>query len=106
METRALFYELEYPYKYKDSIFGSYYIIAMDPCIRLYVIRDHPFQHSLDSPDFDSNAPYEPVNQAAPEPDLVDAYVPEFDPADAYVLAIPLEWDLLMEPLIPPSLAA
>ncbi|KAL4393795.1 hypothetical protein AHAS_Ahas02G0087700 [Arachis hypogaea] len=72
-------------------------------------MRDHPFQHPLNSPNFDLDAPYEfplswlhpdvpghpfpngpylfltqSMNQAALEPNLMDAHVPKFDSANAY----------------------
>ncbi|KAL4394788.1 hypothetical protein AHAS_Ahas02G0187000 [Arachis hypogaea] len=41
------------------------------------------------------------MNQVAPETDLGDAYVPK-----APLIVITPEWDLFMEPLVSPSLAA
>ncbi|KAL4344381.1 hypothetical protein AHAS_Ahas11G0172700 [Arachis hypogaea] len=59
METRILFYELDHPHIYKDPVYHSFYIIAAEPRVRLYVLRDHPFQHPIDIPFFDLDTPYE-----------------------------------------------
>ncbi|KAL4328528.1 hypothetical protein AHAS_Ahas13G0209100 [Arachis hypogaea] len=128
METGVLFYELEHPYIYEDSMFHSYYILAAESCIQLYVLRDHPFQHPLDNPYFDPDAPYEfllswlhpdtpdhpfsngleysypaqPVNQAAPEP----TEPAELASANDYIPAFSPKWKFSPEPIVPPSLGA
>ncbi|KAL4343932.1 hypothetical protein AHAS_Ahas11G0127800 [Arachis hypogaea] len=104
METGVILYELKQPYVYKDSIIRNFYVVAAEPRIRKYIVRDHPFQHLLASPLFDPDASYAfslswlhpdsvhhpfyhmhggPVlaqqdGQAVPESDLiVDDYIPE-----------------------------
>ncbi|KAL4299906.1 hypothetical protein AHAS_Ahas17G0147700 [Arachis hypogaea] len=107
METGVLFYEVEHPFIYENPTFGSYYIYCREPCIRLYILRDRPFLHLLDSPDFDLDMSYDfslswlhpdapghpfsrppipaqPLNQAAPEPDVDKAYIPD-PPSDVII---------------------
>ncbi|KAL4285774.1 hypothetical protein AHAS_Ahas19G0019800 [Arachis hypogaea] len=42
----------------KDPALYSFYVVAAESRVRMYVVRDHPFQHSLASPLFDPDAPY------------------------------------------------
>ncbi|KAL4293994.1 hypothetical protein AHAS_Ahas18G0183700 [Arachis hypogaea] len=59
METKVMFYELYPPFIYEDPTFRNYYIFGVEPSICLYVLRDRPFTHLKDSPDFDSDQPYD-----------------------------------------------
>ncbi|KAL4329284.1 hypothetical protein AHAS_Ahas13G0284700 [Arachis hypogaea] len=58
MKTGVILYEFEQPYMYENPVFHSFYVLAMELRVRKYVVRDHPFQHSLASTLFDLDAPY------------------------------------------------
>ncbi|KAL4321784.1 hypothetical protein AHAS_Ahas14G0145100 [Arachis hypogaea] len=58
METSVILFELERPYVYENPVLHSFYVVATEPRLRKYVVRDLPFQHPLASPLFDLDAPY------------------------------------------------
>ncbi|QHO49274.1 Calcium-transporting ATPase 8, plasma membrane-type [Arachis hypogaea] len=58
MEMGVILYELKQPYVYKKHILRNFYVVAAEPRIRKYIVRDNPFQHLLASPLFDPDAPY------------------------------------------------
>ncbi|KAL4316938.1 hypothetical protein AHAS_Ahas15G0335100 [Arachis hypogaea] len=59
MDTGVIFYELEQPYVYEDPVLHIFYVVAAKPRVCKYVVKDHPFQHSLASTLFDLDAPYD-----------------------------------------------
>ncbi|KAL4374243.1 hypothetical protein AHAS_Ahas05G0162300 [Arachis hypogaea] len=58
MDMGVILYVLEKPYVYKNPVLHSFYVVAMEPRVRKYVVRDHPFQHLLASPLFDPDVSY------------------------------------------------
>ncbi|KAL4357021.1 hypothetical protein AHAS_Ahas09G0145000 [Arachis hypogaea] len=59
MEMGVIFYELQQPCVYGDLVLHSFYVVAAEPRVCKYVVRDHPFQHPPASPLFDPDAPYD-----------------------------------------------
>ncbi|KAL4373268.1 hypothetical protein AHAS_Ahas05G0064800 [Arachis hypogaea] len=59
MEMGLIFYELDPLFIYEDSTFGSYYVLGIKPRVRLYVLRDRPFAHPINSLDFDPDQLYD-----------------------------------------------
>ncbi|KAL4390707.1 hypothetical protein AHAS_Ahas03G0172000 [Arachis hypogaea] len=92
MEAGVLLYELDPPFIYEDLIFISYYILGAESHVCLYILRDKPFTHLIDSLDFNLDQLYDfsiswlhpnghdysfsgppihtqPLHQVTPEPD-------------------------------------
>ncbi|KAL4337122.1 hypothetical protein AHAS_Ahas12G0078600 [Arachis hypogaea] len=59
METGVLFYEMDIPYIYEDFVQRRFYVVAAEIRTCMYVIRDHPFHHSINTSLFNSDMPYE-----------------------------------------------
>ncbi|KAL4305637.1 hypothetical protein AHAS_Ahas16G0098200 [Arachis hypogaea] len=59
METGVIFYEMDPPYIYEDIVQHRFYVVAAEIRTRMYILRDHPFHHPIDTPQFNPNMPYE-----------------------------------------------
>ncbi|KAL4381796.1 uncharacterized protein DS421_4g126330 [Arachis hypogaea] len=59
MDTRVIFYEMDPPYIYEDIVHHKFYVVAADFRTRMYILRDHPFRHPIDTPQFNPDMPYE-----------------------------------------------
>ncbi|KAL4357507.1 hypothetical protein AHAS_Ahas09G0193600 [Arachis hypogaea] len=58
METGVIFYELDYPYIYEDSMNRNFYVVVAEPRVRIYVLHNHSFQHPINTSHFNPDAPY------------------------------------------------
>ena len=104
METGVIFYEMDPPYIYEDIVQHRFYVVAAEIRTRMYILRDHPFHHPIDTPQFNPDMPYEfplqwlhpdapfhpfhdgpvphqhpdqPADQADPEPEPMEEHFPE-----------------------------
>ncbi|KAL4276411.1 hypothetical protein AHAS_Ahas20G0204500 [Arachis hypogaea] len=104
METRVLFYDLEHLRIYEDPVQHSFYIVASEHRVCMYVLRDHCFRHPINTLLFNLDMPYEfslawlhpdiphhpfhdgpglhhhpvqPEDHVVLEPDPVEEYIPE-----------------------------
>ncbi|QHN92969.1 uncharacterized protein DS421_17g588620 [Arachis hypogaea] len=59
METGVIFYEMDPPYIYEDIVHHRFYVVAAKIRTRMYILRDHPFHHPIDTPQFNPDMPYE-----------------------------------------------
>ncbi|XP_057740449.1 uncharacterized protein LOC130957616 [Arachis stenosperma] len=104
METGVIFYKMDPPYIYEDIVQHRFYVVAAEIRTRMYILRDHPFHHPIDTPQFNPDMPYkfplqwlhpdapfqpfhdgpvphqhldQPADQADPEPEPMEEHFPE-----------------------------